>query len=88
MIKNIGIEHIQSHRLLVSNKMNLVAFIGKSLTQFCGQHTTSTKGGITNNPYSHNSWFGVWRLGFGVDHPFFNEHQTPNAKPQTNFYRK
>src|SRR6478609_9253291 len=56
--------------------MNLVALIGQCFTQFCGQYTTSTKCGVTNDPYTHSNKFGVGSLGLigGL---------TPNFKPQT-----
>src|SRR6218665_432012 len=53
VIKNIRNKTIQPYRLLVSNKMHQVSFLGKRLTQFSCENTTSTKCGITDDSYTH-----------------------------------
>jgi hypothetical protein len=55
MVKNIGIKHIQSHRLLVRDEMNLMTFVGQGFAQFSGQYTAAAESGITYNSYLHIS---------------------------------
>jgi len=52
-IRVYGILLDENNRLLVSDKMHFVSFIGQSLAQLCGQNTTTTKSGVTNNAYTH-----------------------------------
>ncbi|MCY1533838.1 hypothetical protein D9M68_691860 [compost metagenome] len=52
--KDIRSETIdQPDRLLISNKVYIVAFIGQCYTQFCRQHTTPSKRRIAHNTYFH-----------------------------------
>src|SRR5690606_15050430 len=53
MIKYVGMEAAQPYRLLVSDKMYIMAVFCQCFSQFCSQHTTTTKSGIANNSYIH-----------------------------------
>ena len=53
MIENICVVFCEPDGLLVCNKMYLMPFVSKSLTEFCSQNTTAPEGRITNNTYSH-----------------------------------
>ena len=49
MIKKIFIQKIQPCRLRISNKMNLVTFLGQGFSQFCRYYATTTKGRVTDD---------------------------------------
>ena len=59
VIKNIGIKHIEPHRLLVSNKVNVMTFIGKCFTKLGSQYAAAAKSRIANNSYSHDDVFRI-----------------------------
>ena len=63
VVKYIGNKTIQPYRLLVSDKMHMMAFLRKRLAEFCSQYSRAAKSGITNNSNSHNIKYGSY------DHP-------------------
>ena len=64
VIEDISIELVEPYRLLISNEVDLVAFVSQGLSKFCGQHTTAAKGGVTDDAYTHSwSFGGLWPLG-------------------------
>jgi hypothetical protein len=44
---------VEPHRLLVSDKVNLVSFIRQRFAKFCRQYTASAIGRVANNSYPH-----------------------------------
>ena len=54
VIKNIGDKTVQPHRLLIADKMHLVAFLRQCLSQFRSQNTASAKGWITDDTNPHD----------------------------------
>jgi hypothetical protein len=53
MVKDIGVELIQSYGLLIGDEMHLVALIRQRLAQFCSQYTATAISGIAHNTYFH-----------------------------------
>ncbi len=53
VVKNIGNKSIQPYRLLVSNKMHLVAFLRNAFPNSVANTPLTAKSWITNNSYSH-----------------------------------
>jgi len=53
MVKNICMKTAQPYRLLVSDEMNVVAFVCKGLSKLCCQNTASAESWIANDTYIH-----------------------------------
>ena len=53
MVEDIGVENVEPYRLLVSNKVYMMAFIGKRFTKLGSQYATASKGRIADNSNSH-----------------------------------
>jgi hypothetical protein len=53
MVEDVCIKFIEAYRLLIGNKMDLVAFVGQRFSQLCGEHATSAECGVTDNAYTH-----------------------------------
>jgi hypothetical protein len=64
MVENIGAETGESHGLLVSDKVDIMALVCKRLSQFSCQYATSAKGWVTNDTYIHLVLIG----GYEVNH--------------------
>ena len=53
VVKNVLIKYIKPHRFLVSNKMNLMPFARKCLSQLCCNYTATPISRITYYTYIH-----------------------------------
>ena len=57
MVKDILMKTLQPHRLAVGDEVHLVALTCQRHAQFCGDHTTTSIRGITNDTYFHAKFF-------------------------------
>jgi hypothetical protein len=71
VVKDIGIKNVKPNRLLVSDEVHLMSFVGQRFAQFGCQNTATTKSWVTNNSNTHklitdkvvkaasNNYFGI-----------------------------
>jgi len=53
VVEDIFVEKIESGRLLVRNKVNLMTIFSQRLTEFSSDHTTAPEGRIAHNADFH-----------------------------------
>src|SRR6185437_1846335 len=53
VVEDVRIELVETHRLLIGDKMDLVTLVRQGLTEFGGQYATAAKCGITDDAYTH-----------------------------------
>src|SRR5579859_3728026 len=57
VVKDVRVELVQTHRLLVGDKVNLVAFVGQGFSQFSGEYAAAAESRITDDSYAHGLTF-------------------------------
>jgi hypothetical protein len=53
MIEDIRVELVETHGLLIGDKVYLVAFIRQGFSEFGSEYSAAAESGVTNDAYTH-----------------------------------
>jgi len=49
----VGVKYVEPYRLLVSDEVHMVTFIGKCFTKLCSEYATAAEGRVANYSNTH-----------------------------------